>query len=56
MAIKGYSAFPKGSALLDPHHQIVLCHNRTLVGGLLPPPAEMQSVYFAAPGNWGMLE
>ena len=26
MAIKGYSAFPKAPALLEPQHQIVLCH------------------------------
>ena len=26
MAMKGYSAFPKAPALLEPHHQIVLCH------------------------------
>ena len=29
MAMKGYSAFPKASALPEPHHQIVKCHNRT---------------------------
>ena len=26
MAMKGYSKFPKAPALLEPHHQIVLCH------------------------------
>ena len=26
MAMKGYSAFPKAPVLLEPHHQIVLCH------------------------------
>ena len=26
--MKGYSAFPKAPALLEPHHQIVLCHIR----------------------------
>ena len=26
MPIKGYSVFPKDPALLEPHHQIVLCH------------------------------
>ena len=30
MAIKEYSAFPKAPALLEPHHQIVYCHTRTL--------------------------
>ena len=28
MAMKGYSAFPKAPALLEPHHQIVLCPNQ----------------------------
>ncbi len=28
---------PKASALLEPHHQIVLCHIRTLVRGGLTP-------------------
>ena len=26
MAMKGYTAFPKASALLEPHHKIALCH------------------------------
>ena len=26
MAMKGYSAFPKVPASLEPHHQIVYCH------------------------------
>ena len=26
MAMKRYSSFPKAPALLEPHHQIVLCH------------------------------
>ena len=26
MAMKEYFAFPKAPALLEPHHQIVLCH------------------------------
>ena len=26
IGIKGYSAFPKASVLLEPHHKIVLCH------------------------------
>ena len=31
MAMKGCSVFPKAPALLEPHHQIVSCHIRTLV-------------------------
>ena len=37
MARKGYSAFPKAPALLEPHDQIVLCHIQdTRWGGLTP--------------------
>ena len=28
MEMEGCSAFPKAPALLEPHHQIVLCHNQ----------------------------
>ena len=31
MTMKGYSTFQKATALLEPHHYIVLCHIRTLV-------------------------
>ena len=41
MAMKGYSAFPKAPALLEPHHQIVECH--------IQDTAEVQSVYSTAP-------
>ena len=35
MAMKGYSAFPKAPALLEPHYQTVLCHIQdTRWGGL----------------------
>ncbi len=38
MAMKGYSAFPKAPALLEPHHQIVLCHIQdSRWGGILTP-------------------
>ena len=30
--MKGCSAFPKAPTLVEPRHQIVSCHNRTLVG------------------------
>ena len=39
MAMKGYSAFPKALALLEPHHQIVF------------PSVEIQSVYSTAPAD-----
>ena len=39
IAVKGYSAFPKTPALLEPHHQTVYCHIQDIhwVGwGFLP--------------------
>ena len=33
MAKKGYSAFPRAPASLEPHHQIVWGHVKTLIGG-----------------------
>ena len=54
MAMKGYSAFPKAPASLEPHHQIVLCHIQdTLVGSY--PSREMQMVYSTAPANWAII-
>ena len=56
MAIKGYSTFPKAPALLEPHHQIVKCHNQdTCWGGGLTPFAEMQSVNSTAPTDWAKI-
>ena len=56
MAMKGYSAFPKAPALLEPYHQIIYCHIRTLVvGGVSYPSAEKQSVYSTAPADWARL-
>ena len=51
MAIKGYSAFPKVPALLEPHNQIVWCHykdNRWRWGSY--PSAEIQ--HSTAPTDW----
>ena len=50
MVMKGYSAFPKALASLEPDHQIVQCNIRTLVGiwGILPS-TEKQSVYSTSP-------
>ena len=36
MVMKGYSTFPKTSALLEPHHQIFYYHIRTHVRWVLP--------------------
>ena len=36
MAIKRYSTFPKPLALQESHHQIVSCHIRILIRGVLP--------------------
>ena len=35
MAMKVYFPFPKPPVLLEPHHQIILCYIRTIVGELL---------------------
>ena len=37
MAMKGYSAFPKTLALLEPHHQIVQCHTQDTCWWCLTP-------------------
>ena len=49
MALKGYSAFPKVPALLEPHYQIV---PGTLIGRCSYPSAEMQSVNPTALSDW----
>ena len=48
MATKGYSAFPKAPALLEPHHQIVHCHIQdTRWGGVLPLCREAAGVFYS---------
>ena len=55
MAMKGYSTFPKAPALLEPHHQIVLCHiQNTRWGGGSYPSVEVQSVYSTAAADWAI--
>ena len=49
MTMRGYSAFPKAPALLEPHYHISSVISRTLVWGGGYPFAEKQSVYSAAP-------
>ena len=51
MSMKGYSAFPKAPALLEPHNQIVWCHIQDNHGAGYNPPAEVQSVYPTAPAD-----
>ena len=51
-AMKGYSIFPKAPALLEPHHQIVLCHILGTYWGGSYLSAEMLLVYSAAPFDW----
>ena len=43
--MKGYSAFPKAPALLEPHYQIISRHNQGTRSYLY---AEKQSVYSVA--------
>ncbi len=55
MAMKGYTVFPKALALLEPHHQIVLCHNLdTRLWGSYPS-AGMQPMYSTTPADWAGL-
>ena len=53
MTMKGYSVFRKVPALLEPHHQIVLCHIRTLGGGVISLCRGVV-VYFTAPAKWAI--
>ena len=55
MAMKGYSAFPKAPALLEPHHQIVYCHIQDTRRGGSYPSAEEESVYSTAPADWAII-
>ena len=47
MAMKGYSASPKVPALLKTHHQIVKCHIRTLIEGVLPLCRDAVGVFYS---------
>ena len=51
MAMKGYSAFPKALATLDPHDQIVYYHIQD-TRWVSYPSAEVQSEYSTAPVDW----
>ena len=46
--MKGYSTFPKASALLEPHHQIVLCNIQELIGWGSYPRVKKQLMYSTA--------
>ena len=45
MAMKGYSTFPKATALLKTHHQIVKCHIKNTVGLFYCPWAKDNEVF-----------
>ena len=49
MAMKRYSIFPKA---LEHHHQIVMCHIRTLIWVGSYPSTQKQPVYFTARADW----
>ena len=51
IAMKGYSAFPKAPALLEPLHQIVCVISRTLVGGILLIYGEAVGAAFCSPNR-----
>ena len=50
MAMKGYTAFPKAPAILEPHHEIVLCHIQDACcgGALLPLCREAVGVFYSS--------
>ena len=52
MAMKEYSAFPKAPGLLEPHHQIALCHIHDSLKGGNYSSAEMQLVYSTVSADW----
>ena len=55
IAVKGYSTFPKASALLESHHEIVCVISRTVVRVVLPLCREAAGVLYSPsrPGNPG---
>ncbi len=55
MAIKEYSLFPEAPALLEPHLQIVWCHDPGHLLGEFYPSSEKQLVYSAASAEWTTL-
>ena len=52
MAMKGYYAFPKATALLKPQPSNCLVSYPGHLLGESYPSAEMQSVYSAVPADW----
>ena len=50
--MKGYSAFPKASVLLESNHQIVQCPIQDTHWWGSYPSAEKLSVYSIAPADW----
>ena len=53
MAMKGYSAFPKVPAFLEPRHQIDQCYiQETRWGRGSYPSAEIQLVNSTTPADW----
>ena len=57
MAMTGYSAFPKAPTLLEPHHQIVSCHNQDTrwVGGVVLPVCRDAVGIFSQPQPTGLV-
>ena len=46
--MKGHSAFPTTSALLEPHHLMVYCHKKDIrFGGVLPPRREAVAAFYS---------
>ena len=52
--MKGYAAFPKATALLERHHQIVQCPIKDTRYGESYPSAEVQLDYSIALADWAI--
>ena len=52
MAMKRHSAFPNAPALLELHHQVVLCHIQHTCWGCSYPSTEMLLMYSSATADW----
>ena len=52
MAMKGLSALPKTTVLLESLHQTVHCHMQDTCWGWSYPSAKIQSMYSTAPSDW----
>ena len=55
LAMNGYSIFPKAPALLEPHHQMVLCYIQDNCLGGLTPQQNVVGVFYS-PSKLGCIQ